>query len=290
MTSHYLYKITNKINGKLYIGVSKNPYKRFKGHQSKRSNCTKLKNAIDKYGSDSFVVEVLCEGSLEYISELEGKAIELYNSRVNGYNILYGHHKKNLKTPPEVGNKISSSLYKHYEENTSKNLGRKYDKCYNDHPVYVLGFWFPSVRFCSSVFNKHHGWVMQREGSDQAYIKPPRAKRKDDKFKDPLYVGGFWWPDIDTACINLKMTKSKIKSRVRGGNVEAFSTAMRESKIGKRNPMSGRTGALNSRSKPVLIDGVIFESITEASHSTIYTKKQIYSRLKNDKYTNFSYL
>lgn len=243
-----------------------------------------------KYGVDSFILEVLCEGSLDYISDLEDRAIEVYDSRKNGYNILYGHHKKHLKAPPEVGNKISSSLYKYYEENTCKNLGRKHSKCYNDRPVYVLGFWFPSVRYCSNVFNKHWRWVVQRDGSEQAYVKPPRAKRKDDTFKDPLYVGGFWWPDIETACINLKMTKSKIKKRVRNGNVEAFSVAMRESKVGKRNPMAGRTGALSHRSRPISVDGVRFESITEAINSTTYTKKQIYSRLNNDKYENFIYL
>ena len=286
----YLYKITNKVNGKCYIGVSKDPYKRFKAHKQKSSNCIKLRNAMTKHGHNHFVLQVLCKGSVDYISDLEGKAIEVYDSRENGYNILYGNHKKNLSLPEEVSEKISSSLLKHYENNVSKTLGRKYDKCYNDHPVYVLGFWFPSVRFCSSVFNKHHGWVVQRDGSDQAYVKPPRAKRKDDQFTGTLYGGGFWWPDIDTACATLKMTKSKIKKRIRYGNVEAFSTAMSESKVGERNPMSGRTGALSPRSRPILVDGVRFESITEAINSTIYTKKQIQSRLKNDKYTNFIYL
>lgn len=287
---YYLYKITNKVNGKCYIGVSKDPYNRFKAHQQKSSTCTKLRNAISKYGRDSFELQVLCKGSVEYISDLEGSAIEAYDSRENGYNILYGNHKKNLALPQEVSDKISSSLLKYYKDNVSKTLGIKHDKCYNDHPVYVLGFWFPSIRYCSGVFNKHWGWVVQREGSDQAYISPPRAKRKDDQFKDPLYVGGFWWPDIDTACVNLKMTKSKIKKRIKDNNAEAYSTAMRESKIGDRNPMAGRTGVLSHRSRPVLVDGVRFDSITEAINSTIYTKKQIQSRLKNEKYTNFSYL
>ena len=55
----YIYKITNKINGKLYIGETKekNPQKRWKGHiYSIREGrgCPLLRSAFQKYGEENF--------------------------------------------------------------------------------------------------------------------------------------------------------------------------------------------------------------------------------------------
>lgn len=289
MDTSYLYKITNKINGKCYIGVSKDPYSRFKAHCQKQSTCTKLRNAILKHGPENFEMVVLCKGSLDYISDLEDKAIEKYNSREDGYNILFGHHKKNLKLPPEVSDAISKSLYKFYENNECKNLGKKFDKCYNDNPVYVLGFWFPSVRFCTQVFGKHCTWVMNRNGSEQEYIPKRRTLRKDCKYTGPVYVGGFWWPDLNVASDKLKISKSTLVARLDRGYVEEYSTAMSEGKKGKLNPMAGKFGSLHPMSRKVRIEGVVYGSIAEAVRITGYTKSQIEKRITKEKYPDFSY-
>jgi group I intron endonuclease len=92
----FIYKITNKVSGKCYIGETKeeNPETRWRRHiQSINRNvgCPALKDSINKYGIDNFKFEVLiiCFDKDRFIYEKE--YIKKYNSQVpNGYNILPG--------------------------------------------------------------------------------------------------------------------------------------------------------------------------------------------------------
>lgn len=52
-----IYKITNRINGKSYVGQSINMEKRFKEHLYKQD--TYIDRAIHKYGKDNFNFEIL---------------------------------------------------------------------------------------------------------------------------------------------------------------------------------------------------------------------------------------
>ena len=64
MKSHYIYKITNTINGKIYIGKSINPKARWYDHVSAAKRKPKdqffyLQASINKYGQDCFTLEVI---------------------------------------------------------------------------------------------------------------------------------------------------------------------------------------------------------------------------------------
>ena len=70
------YRITNKVNGKSYIGITKFPIeKRFKEHlynATKRSLATYLYNSIRKYGEEVFEISHIASCILdEQASELE---------------------------------------------------------------------------------------------------------------------------------------------------------------------------------------------------------------------------
>ena len=84
-----IYKITNKINNKCYIGQSINIKRRFNGHKSGDHN-EYLENAIKKYGIDNFNFEILEECKKNELNEKEIFYIKLYKSvnRRYGYNIL----------------------------------------------------------------------------------------------------------------------------------------------------------------------------------------------------------
>ena len=82
-----IYKITNTINGKAYIGQCQgNVKKRYNAHI--RGNGNKpLKEAIDEYGVEKFTFEILHDGVLnEYLDDYEEAAITKYDTFENGYN------------------------------------------------------------------------------------------------------------------------------------------------------------------------------------------------------------
>jgi group I intron endonuclease len=87
-----IYKITNLVNGKVYIGqtVQKNPKARWYDHcaKARRGINQPLFNAINKYGVDKFSWEVIDSAdSLEALNDLEEQYVEKYNSINEGYNI-----------------------------------------------------------------------------------------------------------------------------------------------------------------------------------------------------------
>jgi group I intron endonuclease len=92
----YIYKITNKINGKLYIGetAEKNPQTRWAGHLytiRKGKGCPLLGAAFKKYGEENFIFEVIHECAKEERFNIEKQKIIEYNTLVpNGYNATLG--------------------------------------------------------------------------------------------------------------------------------------------------------------------------------------------------------
>jgi group I intron endonuclease len=88
----YLYRIVNTLDGMAYIGVTKNPKVRFRGHAFHNTKTRSiLKAAIKKYGVENFNMEVMLVSTQDYCYEMERKAIEAYGTRKpNGYNICAG--------------------------------------------------------------------------------------------------------------------------------------------------------------------------------------------------------
>ena len=110
----YIYKITNNINGKIYIGQTVGTVENRFGEHCRASKCnTPIDRAINKYGRENFSVEVLDEtNDLEKLNKLEIFYINKYNSTdvSVGYNICDGgegtmgyHHR------PESCIKMSES-------------------------------------------------------------------------------------------------------------------------------------------------------------------------------------
>lgn len=100
---HYIYKFTNKVNGKNYIGQTNNIEKRKRGHKSeafnKKSNGYNLPfhAAIRKHGWESFDFEVIEEipddFGIEYVNKREEYFIALLDTQINshkGYNVTFG--------------------------------------------------------------------------------------------------------------------------------------------------------------------------------------------------------
>lgn len=95
--SFEVYCITNKVNGKLYVGITTKGYEnRFANHvrysRRLRGGCRALYNAMRKYGQDAFSVELIdTASSFEEMNQLEIKYIaQLGSLHPNGYNLTDG--------------------------------------------------------------------------------------------------------------------------------------------------------------------------------------------------------
>ena len=97
----YIYKITNLINQKAYIGKTTNSIeKRWKEHQREsqreRDENRPLYRALNKYGVDNFIVELVEEVDVKELSEREIYWIGYYHTYENGYNATLGGDGKIL--------------------------------------------------------------------------------------------------------------------------------------------------------------------------------------------------
>lgn len=96
----YVYKIINTVNGKSYIGITKNIESRFAFHRTRYNKRTKkeylekpLYKAFRKYGIENFKFLVLYEGlTLEDAKKKEVELIKKFKTLTheNGYNITQG--------------------------------------------------------------------------------------------------------------------------------------------------------------------------------------------------------
>lgn len=99
-----IYKITNRINGKIYVGQSIDIKERWYQHKYKAKHDTEkgynsaIHQAFRKYGEENFIFEVIEECSSECLDEREKFWIKELNSLTpNGYNILSGGQKIRAK-------------------------------------------------------------------------------------------------------------------------------------------------------------------------------------------------
>jgi group I intron endonuclease len=146
-----IYRITNNINGKIYIGQTKKALSQriaehIKGNA--KGNKTPVHRALNKYGLESFTIsvideadtkEILNEKEIYWIKTLDCKIPKGYNIANGGNGVVgYKHTKKwkkeaairfsgdnNPTKRPEVREKISKALTgKHPSEETKKNMSK----------------------------------------------------------------------------------------------------------------------------------------------------------------------
>lgn len=116
-----IYRIVNTVNGKCYIGSSKDIDKRVRQHMGKLRAGTHinpyLQNAYNKYGEESFYTECIENVNTGFLFEAEARHIAmterkmLYNiGAVGGGDNISNHPDKNI-----IVDKISKSMKKHID-------------------------------------------------------------------------------------------------------------------------------------------------------------------------------
>lgn len=112
-----IYKITNKINGKCYIGQSIDIETRLKQHQKKiGSEENPMYVDFKTYGLENFSFEVLQECDRQYLNDREAYWSEYYNSFNEGYNLTkggggkFGHDRFISTTESNISNLVITFL------------------------------------------------------------------------------------------------------------------------------------------------------------------------------------
>jgi group I intron endonuclease len=144
---HYLYRITNTVNDKIYIGQTVQPEKRWNQHKTSAASDNPImviSHAIKKYGNQAFEFEVIagCK-TWDDANETETLLVAQYDSLVpNGYNVSLGgfnapkseqwlqamrdwHASLSPEERSKISQKQSISYTKYIEENGHPALGTK---------------------------------------------------------------------------------------------------------------------------------------------------------------------
>ena len=164
----FIYKITNIVNGKVYIGQTIRPIKdRFKRHINDAMNnviSTHFSKAIRKYGEDNFVIEQIDTAQTQdELNKKEQEYIRLYNSIKEGYNETDSLYKSGGNTY------LSKTKEEMHDISFKISESKKGIKNPNHRKVKVLNvnsdeeLFFDTINECRIFFNeKYHRFITCR--------------------------------------------------------------------------------------------------------------------------------
>lgn len=270
-----LYKITNEINGKIYIGVTKRELSvRFKEHKSESSGCIFLRNAIQKYGFENFSISLIKEGGFEEIALLEKQYVEelMLTDRENCYNLVIpsGNH----------GGFIFDDL-----RLESLRLAR-------GDPVYIMGFWFPSKKYAARILGLTRTVINDyinngfTDDYDTSSVMKYRAMKSNRRGHGNIEVtlDGKHYRSLMEAQISTGIDKRYIRSYLSQNEYTDIHEYIRYRKDKKSETAS------NSRKRKVICKGKTYESLGEFLKATGMTTYTFYKHLNDPNNTDFEYL
>lgn len=262
-----IYKITNKINGKSYIGqTTRNVETRFIEHCSKRDSNTAISNAIEKYGRENFTIEIVFyASSMEELNKKEAELISNTDSLVPfGYNIKSAvtGHVHSEETKAKISQKAMGRIIS--QETRAKigaaNSGKKRSK-------------ETKQKMSISKLGVKLGPATQASKDKMSKSSKGKSKSKEHRI------------NISKAHVGTKKPWS----------VENIKIAHQKN-IGFKHSEESKTKMSKSKKKPVICHetGLIFESTSKAAkHLGCHfdsIKKNIRGLLKTCKGFTFSYL
>lgn len=190
-----IYKITNKINNKSYIGQSKNIKYRWKNEKNDAYNSNSesynypLSRAFRKYGLNNFTFEVLEECNIEDLDKREQYYIDLFDSIQNGYNqVNVTQGGTNLE--PAIVEQIRQELLFNKNDSTEK-IGQKYNVSGRTIRSINTGeTWFSNkhnypIRISLSVKKQHFCKICQKEINKGATYCINCLSKKQQKVEHP---------------------------------------------------------------------------------------------------------
>jgi len=271
-----IYKITNTINGKFYIGSSKNIEHRWYIHKSQLKNGKHiniyLQRAYNKYGLNVFICDIICicDGyssdrllNLEqyFLDKINTKSYNLSKNAKGGDNISYHPNKE------DISKKISKSLKEKYKSKEYLD-NVKERRVGNNNPMY----------------GKNHTENSKKKISEKLkdYYKSNKNYKSGKKFEDVF--------DKD----KVKQLKENLSNKAskRIGNKNSF-YGKKHTKKTKKIISEKRKNKINiNQCVAVIIDDKEYYSLAEASRILKIPISTILWRIKskNIKFINYNYI
>jgi len=136
-----VYLITNRINGKQYVGQTTQALaNRWKTHCSPASGCFAISSAIHKYGKDNFSIEIIFNAdSLEELDKKEEEFINKFNTlSPNGYNLKTGGNVPRMSEESKRKMSLASKARIPWNKGLTKDDPRvaAYIKSGENHPLW----------------------------------------------------------------------------------------------------------------------------------------------------------
>jgi group I intron endonuclease len=164
----FIYKITNTINGKIYIGQTIRPVQsRFNRHINDAMNNiidTHFARAIRKYGPQSFVIETIdIATTQEELTKKESWWIRYYNSDIFGYNETDAEFKSGGNTYKQKTDEEMEIIKEKIRKSKvgANNPNSKMIKCLNIRTKDEL--FFETVEQCREFLGEeHHRFITTR--------------------------------------------------------------------------------------------------------------------------------
>lgn len=177
-----VYKIVNLVNKKVYIGSTKRSfYNRKRSHFLKLKNNihynTHLQNAINKYGIENFIFEIITICNPEYTILLENFFINLFKSNLKDYGYNYAIplelplgniSNKGKKFTEDHKNKISFALKRNSYWKGKKQPLAMVNNRSNKNKKFLQ-------RICKDTGKIINTWTFEEAKSNGFYPNPARA-------------------------------------------------------------------------------------------------------------------
>jgi group I intron endonuclease len=231
-----IYKITNKINGKVYIGqTTRALHERWVGHcHHKHKKRSAVGEAIKVYGKENFTIEEIAQASTrEELDQLEIKYIAQLNSLApNGYNLKTGGSSGYRYTKESRQRMRESKLGTHASEDTKQKMSDIHSERWKDQ----------GLRDRKSKSSKE---IWQSD----SYRKKISKSRKT------------YWSDLSNRDVASQRAKQALTPELR----EQIGEAVKNSH--NRSEVQVKIQASVDRHKRAVVDsnGVVYSSIKEAA-------------------------
>lgn len=288
MRTYYIYKATNKINGKVYIGQTVDYKSRLWQHRRcyEKEDCD-FHDAIKEFGFDNFEWEVIgtCEEE-NRADDLEKFYIEKYDSYRNGYNMTKGGKGASMwNARPVVRLTLDGEFIKRYDSagETKKD-----------------GFWDSDVLLnCKNISYSCKGYLFMFEdeyimNGAKTYQKPESKNMKSiiQCDKDGNFIEKY--KSVKEASEKTKIRRTTIsgvltkKYKLAGGYIFVYENnfPIKDLGIYKQNKKGKKIAQVDIKSGKIIN---MFDRISDAGKELGVNYKGIHKVVDNPNRTAFGY-